>query len=210
MPDRVSGLDPAALRLVVITDDLRDGVDGLVERALSAERGGATMVQLRLKGLDARTLAAVGSALVAKLTVPLVVNDRVDVAVVCGAAGVHLGFDDIPVRVARRIAPSNFVIGASVGADAEVENGRGADYVGVGPVYATSSKIDAGTAIGVAELARLAALCGRPTVGIGGITAENARAVVDVGAEGVAVIRGVFGLPQPDRAASALRSAIGR
>ena len=203
-------LDVAALRLIAITDDLRDGIPGLVARAAAVERGGATMVQLRLKGLDARVLATVGSALVAALRVPVIVNDRVDVALACGAAGAHLGFDDLPVRAARRIVPPAFVLGASVGTDGEVANGRDADYVGIGPVYATSSKADAGSAIGIAELARLAALCARPVVGIGGITADNAGAVVEAGASGIAVIRGLFGLPAPERAASALRSAIGR
>ena len=203
-------LDADAIRLIAITDDLRDGIPGLVARARAVERGGATMVQLRLKGVDARVLAAVGGALVAALTVPVIVNDRVDVALAGGAAGAHLGFDDIPVRAARRVVPATFVIGASVGTDAEVANGRDADYVGVGPVYATSSKHDAGSAIGLGELARLVALCGRPAVGIGGITADNAAAVIGAGAHGVAVIRGLFGLPAPEGAASDLRSAIGR
>jgi thiamine-phosphate pyrophosphorylase len=202
--------DSASLRLVAITDDVRDGIAGLVERAQLAERGGATMIQLRLKGVDARTLVAAGAALVRGLAVPLLVNDRVDVALACGAAGAHLGFDDIPVHAARRVVPAGFVIGASVGSADEVTNGRDADYVGVGPVYTTASKSDAGSAIGTAELARLITLCGRPAVGIGGITAENAAAVVAAGAEGVAVIRGVFGLSRPDSAAAALRSAIGR
>lgn len=202
--------DPTLLRLVAITDDIRDGVAGLVGRALLAERGGATMIQLRLKGADARTLVAAGASLVQQLAVPLLVNDRVDVAMACGAAGAHLGFDDMPVRAARRVAPPGFVIGASVGADDEVANGRDADYVGVGPVYTTASKPDAGSAIGTGELSRLIALCGRPAVGIGGITAENAAAVVAAGAEGIAVIRGVFGLAMPEAAAAALRSAIGR
>lgn len=204
------GLDPDSLRLVAITDDLRDGIAGLVERARSAERGGATMVQLRLKTVDARTLVAVGTALVDALAVPVLVNDRIDVALACGAAGVHLGFDDIPVRAARRIVPPGFVLGASVGADAEVANGREADYVGIGPVYATASKPDAGAAIGLGELARLAALCGRPAVGIGGITSANAANVIGAGVAGVAVIQGVFGRATPETAAAALRSAIGR
>ncbi len=111
---------------------------------------------------------------------------------------------------ARRIAPPAFVIGASVGAEDEVANGREADYVGIGPVYETMSKRDAGVAIGPAGLARLAARCERPTVGIGGITAANAAAVIAAGADGIAVIRGVFGYSDPGRAAADLRSAIGR
>ena len=206
----MSAFDAASLRLVAITDDIRDGIPGLVERARSAEEGGATMVQLRLKAVDARTLVAAGAALVQALRVPVLVNDRVDVALVCGAAGAHLGFDDIPVAAARRIVPAGFVLGASVGADGEAANGRDADYVGIGPVYATASKRDAGAAIGTDELARLIALCGRPAVGIGGIVPENAASVIGAGAAGVAVIQGVFGRVNPATAAAALRLATGR
>lgn len=204
--------DPESLRLVAITDDLRDGLDGLVRRALAAVRGGATMVQLRLKDADARTQVEVARALLGALPgdVPLVVNDRADVALAAGAAGVHVGADDLPVAAVRRLAPAGFIIGASVGEDGEVAGSRGADYVGIGPVYGTASKVDAGSAIGVDEVARLAALCGVPAVAIGGIDAGNAGAVMRSGVRGVAVIRGVMSAPDPARAARAIRSAIGR
>ena len=205
-----SAFDPAVLRLVAITDDARDGIDGLVARALAAERGGATMIQLRLKLADARTLAAAGAALAAALRVPLIVNDRVDVALACGAAGVHVGFDDLPVRVVRQITPPGFIVGASVGDDAEVANGCEADYVGVGPLFATASKADAGPAIGPARAAELLKRCRRPAVAIGGITVANAGVAVASGARGVAVIRSVFGAESPERAARELRRAIGR
>jgi thiamine-phosphate pyrophosphorylase len=204
--------DPDSLILIAITDDLRDGHEGLVARAVAAVRGGATMIQLRLKDVDARTQVEVARALLAALPpgVPLVVNDRVDVALVAGAAGVHVGVDDLPVAAVRRITPPGFIVGASVGCDAEVQSARGADYVGIGPVYATASKADAGEAIGVAELARLAERCGVPAVGIGGIDATNAAMVVGAGARGVAVIRAVFGASDPASAARAIRVAMGR
>jgi thiamine-phosphate pyrophosphorylase len=202
--------DPSALTLLAITDDLRDGRDGLVARAAAAVRGGATMVQLRLKDEDARTLAEVARALVAALPVPVTVNDRVDVALAVGAAGAHLGVDDLPVRAARRIVPPGFVLGASLGADAELARVAGADYVGIGPVYETSSKADAGSAIGVAEFARLMRAAGLPAVAIGGITPANAAALFAAGAAGVAVIRAVLGSSDPEAAARALRSASGR
>ena len=96
-----------------------------------------------------------------------------------------------------------------MGNDAEALQASDADYVGIGPVYATASKGDAGSAIGVAELARLIALCARPAVGIGGIDATNAAAVIDAGARGVAVIRALFSAADPEEAARSLRSAIG-
>jgi thiamine-phosphate pyrophosphorylase len=168
------------------------------------------MVQLRLKDADARTLADVGRALVAALEVPVIVNDRADVALACGAAGVHLGADDLPVAAVRRIVPAAFIVGASLGGDAELATAAGADYVGIGPVYGTSSKPDAGDAIGPAELSRLARAAGAPAVAIGGITSENAAAAVAAGAHGVAAIRSIFAAPDPAAAARALRSATGR
>jgi thiamine-phosphate pyrophosphorylase len=203
-------IDVDSLVLVAITDDLRDGREGLVARAVAAARGGATMIQLRLKDADARVQVEVARALLSALppTVPLIINDRADVALATGAAGVHLGVDDLPAAAVRRIAPPDFIIGASVGCDAEVPLASGADYVGIGPVYGTASKADAGDAIGIAELSRLAALCGLPAVAIGGIDASNAAPVMAAGAHGVAVIRAVLGAPDPEQAARELRTAM--
>jgi thiamine-phosphate pyrophosphorylase len=201
--------DPATLRLIAITDDLRDGIAGLVRRAAAAVDGGATMVQLRLKDVDARTLVEVGRALVAALPVPLVVNDRVDVALACGAAGAHVGTSDLPVSAARSIVPPGFIIGASLSSDPELDNARQGDYVGIGPVFPTTSKSDAVPPIGVEAFARLSRAVGRPAVAIGGVTPENAGVVRQAGAAGVAVIKAVFGSPSPAEAARALASAIG-
>src|SRR5688572_32942829 len=111
------------------------------------------MVQLRLKDLDPRELAQVAHALVTALPIPVVVNDRADIALAAGAAGVHVGVDDIPASALRRVVPPGFIIGASVGGDDELPNAIGADYVGIGPVFPTSSKSDAGNAIGAAGFA---------------------------------------------------------
>jgi len=116
----------------------------------------------------------------------------------------------VPVSAIRAIAPKGFIIGASVGSDAEVPLAVGADYVGIGPVFATSSKNDAGDPIGLAEFARLSAATGLPTVAIGGITAENARSAIEAGAVGIAVISAVFGATDPMAAARDLASAIGK
>jgi thiamine-phosphate pyrophosphorylase len=196
-----------SLRLVAITDDLRDGTEGLVARAAAAVRGGATMVQLRLKDVDPRDLLVVARTLVDALPVPVIVNDRADIALASGAAGVHVGVDDIPAAALRRIVPAGFIIGASVGSDAEVPCAKGADYVGIGPVFATTSKRDAGDAIGAAEFARLAQLTGLPAVAIGGIDATNVQEVRRAGGHGVAVIRAIFAAADPERAARALSSA---
>jgi len=198
----------SSLRLVAITDNLRDGVDGLAARAAAAVRGGATMVQLRLKDADARTIVSAARRLVRDLAVPVIVNDRIDIALAAKAAGAHLGADDLPVAVARRIVPAGFIIGASLGSDAEAENARAADYVGIGPVFATGTKPDAGTAIGPAGFARLRALASVPSVGIGGISVDRAWEVIAAGAAGVAVVSAVFGAGDPEEAARTLRHAL--
>ena len=201
--------DPETLRVHAITDDLRDGRAGLVARAVAAVQGGATMVQLRLKDVDGRTLVEVARALVDALPVPVLVNDRADVALAAGAAGVHLGADDVPPRALRPVLPAGFIIGASVGSDDELSQAVGADYVGIGPVHATASKSDAGEAIGVETFARLARLSGLPAVAIGGVTAENAPALMAAGARGGAVIRAIFAEADPTAAARSLHRATG-
>jgi thiamine-phosphate pyrophosphorylase len=201
-------LIPDSLRLVAITDDLRDGVDGLRERAAAAVRGGATMIQLRLKDLDPRDLLLAARALVS-LPVPVIVNDRADVALAAGAAGAHVGVGDVPAHALRRVVPPGFIIGASVGTVDEAAAAAGADYVGIGPVFPTSTRTDLGTALGITEFVRLAQLAGLPAVAIGGINASNYREALGAGAQGVAVIRAIFAAPDPELAARELSSAIG-
>ena len=203
-------IDASVLRLVAITDDLRDGSSGLVARAAAAVRGGSSMVQLRVKDASARELVEVARMLVAAVEVPVIINDRLDIALAAGAAGVHLGADDLPVAAARAIVPEGFIIGSSAGNDAELARVAGADYVGIGPVFGSASKLDAGPAIGVAELTRLAKLAHMPVVAVGGITAENASGIFAAGVDGVAVIRAIFADSDPEAAATRLVDAIGR
>ena len=203
-------LDPSSLLLCAITDDLRDGADGLVSRAAEAVAGGATMVQLRLKDEPARALVEVARALVERLRVPVIVNDRVDVALAAAAAGVHVGAEDVPPSAIRPFVPAGFVIGASVTRAADLPNLAGADYAGIGPVFPTLSKSDAAPVMGLAEFASLAERARIPSIAIGGVDATNAADVVRAGASGIAVIRAVFGSDDPRAAARALRHAIGR
>jgi thiamine-phosphate pyrophosphorylase len=205
-------LNPDTLTLVAITDGVRGGASEVVQRALACVRGGATMVQLRLKDADARTQVEVARALLAALParIPLIMNDRADLAIAAGAAGVHVGPEDLPSAAVRRMLGPERIIGVSVGNDAEALQASDADYVGIGPVYATASKGDAGDAIGIAELERLMLVCARPAVAIGGIDATNAGAVIAAGASGIAVIRALFSASDPEAAARSLRSAIGR
>jgi thiamine-phosphate pyrophosphorylase len=167
------------------------------------------MVQLRLTDIDPRELIAIARMLVDALPVPVIVNSRADVALAAGAAGVHVGVEEVPAVALRRVVPPGFIIGTSIGSDDEVPNAEGADYVGVGPVFAAGSAPDAHGAIGVGEFARLAALARLPAIGIGGVDETNARQLRDAGASGVAVIRAIFAAADPERAARALSSAIG-
>jgi len=203
-------IDLSILRFIAITDNVRDGQSGLIERAVEAAHGGATCIQLRLKDVSARDLAVLAHELVRSVGVPVIVNDRADVAIAVGAAGVHLGVDDVPVGAVRKFAPEGFIIGASVGNDNECPTARGADYVGIGPVFSTGSKKDAGRAIGLAEFTRLAVATGLPAVGVGGITAANARSVIDAGAAGIAAIASVMGSSDPLASAREMASAIGK
>jgi thiamine-phosphate diphosphorylase len=192
------------LRVMVITDPDCGGRD-LVDVVRAALRGGAPAIQLRIKHGAARDMVEMAHALLA-LTRPagalLFVNDRVDVAVIAGADGAHIGQDDLPVGAARRVSPPGFLLGVSaesveLAVQAEAE---GADYLGVGPVYATGSKADAGEPIGLGRIAEVAASVRIPVVGIGGIGIGNARSVVESGAAGVAVISAVMRADDPESA----------
>jgi len=192
-----------ALKLVLVTDDALVGGRDLVALCRAAERGGVSSVQLRLKRADAGTLAELARALLATLTVPLFINDRLDVALATGAAGVHLGPDDIPVRLARRIAPPGFLVGASVGSAEEAAQGVGADYWGVGPLRGTTTKADAGRAIGVEGFAVVCRLApaNMACVAIGGVAPGDAAQVIRAGGVGVAVVRGILGAEDAEQAA---------
>lgn len=192
----------AALRLLLVTDDTLLADRDVVAVCQAAMRGGVTAVQLRLKQASDRVLFDLARRLVAELDVPLFVNDRVDVALAAGAAGVHLGPDDLSPALARRIVPPGFVIGASVGSASEIERGSAADYWGVGPLHGTATKHDAGAALAF-ESARtiLARAGGRPCVVIGGVAPEDVVAARAAGFAGVAVVRGILASPDVEAAA---------
>ncbi len=164
---------------------------------MAAIAGGATVVQLREKELStseflstaARTLLVVRAA-----AVPLIINDRVDVALASDADGVHLGPDDLPLAAARGLLGPHKIIGFSAGTETEaVEAERGgADYLGVGSVFGTASKADAGEPIGLETLRRIVRAVGIPVVAIGGVTHANAAQAIKSGAAGVAVIAAVL------------------
>ncbi len=164
--------------------------------------GGVTVVQLREKDAGAREFLDKAFALrqaVSDLTIPLIINDRVDIALACRADGVHLGQEDVHCALARRIAGKDMNTGVSVSsADEALEaEADGADYLGAGPLFATPAKADAlpPTGIGVLRTFRLAVRI--PMVGIGGITYTNAGDVIRAGADGVAVVSAIIASPNP-------------
>lgn len=198
------------LRLIVITDERLAAprtVEAVVRAALGA---GAGAIQLRDKHADARTLLARARAL-RELTGPagalLFINDRLDVALAAGADGVHLGPDDLPVRSVRRVVPDGFLVGYSADEPDAARQARddGADYIGCGAVYGTTTKDVGDEAIGLDALDRVARAVDLPVVAIGGVTPERAGEVARTAAAGAAVIGAVMGATDP---AAAVRSLL--
>ena len=206
------------LRLNAIVDPERAGGQNLANLAIRCARGGATLVQLRDKHSETRTMVEGARAIkqvLAPLAVPLVINDRLDVAMAAGADGVHLGQDDMAVEDARRLLGPKAVIGLSIKSVGEAEAARLdlINYVGTGGVYATSSKQQKNAPIGPDGLARILATLRQrapdmPVCGIAGIDASNAAEVIAAGADGIAVISALSLAPDPEAAARELRGIV--
>lgn len=204
---------PFDLTLYLVTDPRQVAARGLAATVAAAVAGGATLVQLRDPDAHGRDLVAQARALRALLAprgIALIVNDRVDVAHAAGADGVHLGQDDLSPQAARAMLGPDAIVGLSVGTPAEFASSdlSGVDYLGVGPVRATGTKADAGAAIGPGGVAAVRRLTTLPIVGIGGIDAAIAGAVIRAGADGVAVVSAVCAAADPKAAAEALRAAV--
>ncbi len=201
------------LSVYVITDRKLAAPRSVVEVVQAALRGGATVIQLREKEAPTREMVELGMALL-RVTrpagVPLIVNDRVDVALAIDADGVHVGQDDMPAALARKLIGPDKILGVSAETveQALLAQRDGADYLGVGDVYGTPTKPDAGPPIGLEGLRRIVEAVDIPVVGIGGITPDNAAAVIEQGAVGVAVISAVFAAPDPEEATRRLRAAV--
>ncbi len=193
------------LGVYLVTDRACCGSRGVDEVVRAAIDNGVTLVQLRDKCVDARPMLALGRRLLALLHpagIGLIVNDRIDVAQALDADGVHVGQQDIPYPEARRLLGPAKIIGVSVGSESEAREAAGwdVDYVGVGPVYPTATKPDAGAALGPDEAARLARMTGHRAVAIGGIDATNAAVLYAAGLEGVATISAICSAPDPGAA----------
>lgn len=199
-------------RLHLVTDRTACGARGVEAVVQAAVQGGVSCVQLREKSLDTRRFVALARALHAQLQplgVPLLINDRVDVALASGAEGVHVGQDDMRPDDVRRLMPGA-LIGLSIENEAQLLQAEqwSVDYYGLSPVFATPTKLDAAEALGLEGVRRLRRLTRRPLVAIGGIDAHNAGAVMAAGADGLAVVRSICAAPDPAEAARSLLQAM--
>jgi len=180
-----------------------------------AAAGGATIIQLRTKSRDTREFLQVvmkAAELLRNRKVPLIINDRVDIALACDADGVHLGQTDMPLPYARKILGKKRIIGISANTldEARAAEKEGADYLGVGPIFQTSSKIDLPPVLGLEGIREIREKTEIPILAIGGINIVNVADVISVGASGVAVISAIAASDNPRGAATELIEAIGK
>jgi len=185
----------------------------LTEVVDAAVRGGTGIVQLREKSCDSRQFYELAKALRELLrprAIPLIINDRADIALAVEAEGLHIGQSDLPLRAAREIMGPNAIIGLSVESEADVRAAEAVaiDYFGLSPVFSTPTKTDTNTPLGLAGVGRIRPLTPLPLVAIGGISAANAAEVLAAGADGVAVVSAICSAPDPEQAARSLKKTI--
>ena len=186
--------------IYLVTDDGCLQSRALIDCVREALEGGVTLVQYRAKTASSAEMYAEAlqlKALCDSFNVPLIINDRLDIAMAVGAAGVHLGQDDLPCAAARKLLGEDYIIGVSAHNPAEARAALlcGADYLGCGAVFGTATKADV-QKLGTDGLAAICKAKGLPVVGIGGVTADNYREVRAAGADGAAIVSGI--LAQPD------------
>jgi thiamine-phosphate pyrophosphorylase len=201
------------LSLYFVTDAQLSAGRGLVATVLAAVRGGATIVQLRDPLAKAGALVEQGRALLAALRplgVPLIINDRPDVARAIDADGVHVGQGDLPAEAARAILGPDAIVGLSITAPQEMAGvpWDAVDHLGVGPVVSRGVKPDAAEPMGLAGLAACVRLSRKPIVAIGGMDAASAGPCIAAGAAGVAAVAAIAGADDPEASARELKSRV--
>ncbi len=204
-----------ALRVYLVTDQKSLRGRTLTDVVLAAVQGGVTCVQLREKEMCTRDFVALAcsiQALLQPFQVPLIINDRLDVALACGAQGVHLGQSDMPVMQARQLLPPEVFLGLSVESLDDVVRAadQPVDYLGVSPIYATPTKTDTAAPWGLAGLRQVRAATRLPLVAIGGIHLSNASEVLQAGADGLAVVSAICSADEPGAAAQFIQSLFRR
>ncbi len=196
--------------LYLVTDRMLMRTKTLGEAVEQAVIGGCTMVQLREKeilSLDFYVLASEMKKITDRYGIPLIINDRIDIAMAVGAAGVHIGQKDIPADIARKVIGKEMLLGVSAVSAAEAVNAAkaGADYLGVGAMFPTGTKPDAGF-VSMEELGRIRKAVDIPIVVIGGISKENAMLFQPMGIDGLAVVSAVIAQPNIKKSAADLKS----
>ena len=196
--------------LYLVTDRMRMSTRTLGEAVEQAVIGGCTLVQLREKdisALDFYALALEIKKITDRYGIPLIINDRIDIAMAAGAAGVHIGQQDIPADIARKVIGKDMLLGVSVSSAAEAIDAvkAGADYLGVGAMFPTGTKPDAGF-VSMEELGRIRKAVDIPIVVIGGISRENAMLFRPMGVDGLAVVSAVIAQPDIKKSAADLKS----
>ncbi len=196
--------------LYLVTDRMRMSTRTLGEAVEQAVIGGCTLVQLREKdisALDFYALALEIKKITDRYGIPLIINDRIDIAMAAGAAGVHIGQQDIPADIARKVIGKDMLLGVSVSSAAEAIDAvkAGADYLGVGAMFPTGTKPDAGF-VSMEELGRICKAVDIPIVVIGGISRENAMLFRPMGVDGLAVVSAVIAQPDIKKSAADLKS----
>jgi len=197
--------------LYLVTDRGLSRGRSTLEIVRAAVRGGVTCVQLREKTAATRAFIEEALGVRAYLNscgVPLIINDRVDVALAVGADGVHLGQSDMPLAAARSIAGPAMVIGISAESVRDAVEAAGADYLGVSPVFGTPTKADTAAPLGLEGLRAIREAVKTPLVAIGGLNRGNAAAAIRSGADGVAVVSAIVAADDPEEAARAIRIEI--
>jgi thiamine-phosphate pyrophosphorylase len=204
---------PRGRRLMLVTDPEMTRTRGLAETVRAAVAGGTDIVQLRDKNADDAALTEIAIALrnlLAPRGVPLIINDRPKVAMRSGAAGVHIGQDDGDAAAARAIVGDEAILGWSVTDLAELRDvPRQADYIGLGPVFATATKSDAAAPLGLAGLRAARSMTALPIFAIGGIDSTKAASVIEAGADAIAIVSAICAARNPEAAARDLVDVIG-
>lgn len=199
-------VDPSVYRICLVTDRQLAGGRSLADIVGAAIQGGVTMVQLREKDATTREFleeARAIKSLLAPHGVPLVINDRVDIALAVDAEGIHVGQTDMPIEQVRALAPGR-IVGLSITNATQMARGdtRLCDYLGVGPLYLQQTKPNASTPLGVDGFAKLRAMTDKPVMAIGGLKAGNSAPVLAAGADGLAIVSGIVAAPDPRAAAA--------
>ncbi|WP_029903422.1 thiamine phosphate synthase [Prevotella sp. 10(H)] len=201
------------LNLYLVTDrslSLNRPLELVIEEAV---KGGVTMVQLREKEastLEFYNLAVRLKEILKPNNVPLIINNRLDIALACDAEGLHIGQSDMPYNIARKILGKDKIIGLSVESieDAVKANKLDVDYIGISPVFGTKTKTDTAPAIGLEGIKEITKISVHPSVGIGGINLSNAKDIIQAGADGISVVSAIMSAENPQESACQLKEII--